>query len=170
MIAARLVLHVRSIRNIMRALDRASGLYKTIIATLVESGVLYAVSFLMLVGPWASRSVVQFIALQILPEIQVCVLPRSLVHFNPRGLSDDHDKQVIAPLLLVLRLANRTALVNETVTSGNVSTIRFNSQENSTGGDGSIHDGETIATTNEYVGASGERGGGAGGVIEQIQR
>ena len=93
MIAARLVLHVRSIRNIMRALDRASGLYKTIIATLVESGVLYAVSFLLLVGPWASRSVVQFIALQILPEIQVCVLPRSLVHFNPRGLSDDHDNR-----------------------------------------------------------------------------
>jgi hypothetical protein len=79
MIAARLFLHLRGIRNAVGALDRASGLYKAIIAMLVESGALYALSFLLLVGPWASMSVVHLITLQILPEIQVRIvfpLPR----------------------------------------------------------------------------------------------
>ena len=92
------------------------------------------------------------------------------MHFNPQKSSDDSDKQVIAPFLIVLRLANRTALANETITSGIVSSIRFNSQEKSTGGDGDIYDRETVATTDEHGEALGERGGGAGGrgVIEQI--
>ena len=74
MIATRLVLHVRSIRNVVTALDRATGLYKAIIATLVESGVLYAISFLLLVGPWVSRSTVHFVTGQILQEIQVRIV------------------------------------------------------------------------------------------------
>ena len=71
MIITRLVLHNRNIRKAIGTLDRVSGLYSTITAMLVESGVLYAVSFLLLVGPWASRSIVELITFQILPEVQV---------------------------------------------------------------------------------------------------
>ena len=71
MIVTRLALHTKNVRNAIGALDGVSGLYNTIIAMLVESGVLYAFSFVLLVGPWASRSIVQYITLQILPEIQV---------------------------------------------------------------------------------------------------
>ena len=79
MIITRLVLHNKNIRSALGAQDGISGLYKTIIAMLVESCALYAVSFLLLVGPWASQSIVQLITFQALPEVQVrtvFLLPR----------------------------------------------------------------------------------------------
>ena len=51
--------------------NEASGLYKTIVTMLVESGALYAASFALLVGPWASKIIIQLITLQTLPEVQV---------------------------------------------------------------------------------------------------
>ena len=71
MLISRLVLHSKNIRRAMGYQDGASGLYKQIITMLVESGALYAASFVLLVGPWASGSVVQYITFQITPEIQV---------------------------------------------------------------------------------------------------
>ena len=71
MLITRLVLHSKNIRSAMGAQDGASGLYKTIVTMLVESGALYAASFVLLLGPWASQSVVENFAIQILPEIQV---------------------------------------------------------------------------------------------------
>ena len=70
-IIVRLVLHEKNIRNAMGASNGASGLYKTIITMLVESGALYAFSTLLLLGTWASRSDAELVTLQILPEIQV---------------------------------------------------------------------------------------------------
>ena len=71
MLITRLVLHSKNIRRAMGYQDGASGLYKATITTLIESGALYAASFVLLVGPWASGSVVQYITFQITPEIQV---------------------------------------------------------------------------------------------------
>ena len=56
-------------------------------------------------------------------------------------LSNDDVKQCIAPFLIVLRVANRTALTSETVASGNIGSIRFRSQGESTGMDGTLSDG-----------------------------
>ena len=71
MLITRLVLHSKDIRCVMGYQDGASGLYKATITTLVESGALYAASFVLLVGPWASGSVAQYITFQITSEIQV---------------------------------------------------------------------------------------------------
>ena len=74
MIITRLALHHKNMRSALGAQNGASGLYKTIIVILVESGALYAASFLLLLGPWAARSVSQLVTFQILPEVQVRVL------------------------------------------------------------------------------------------------
>jgi hypothetical protein len=79
MIITRLVLHSKNIRSALGAQHGVGGLYKTIIAMLVESCALYAVSFVLLVAPWASQNVIQLITFQILPELQVrsvFLLPR----------------------------------------------------------------------------------------------
>ena len=71
MIIVRLILHERNIRSAMGTLHGVSGLYKTIITMLVESGALYAFGTLLLLGTWASRSDAELVTIQILPEIQV---------------------------------------------------------------------------------------------------
>ena len=47
MIILRLVLHARNIRNALGSRANTSGLYKTIIATLVESYALYTITFIV---------------------------------------------------------------------------------------------------------------------------
>ena len=71
MLVTRLVLHSKNIRRAMGGQDGASGLYKQIITMPVDSGSLYAASFVLLVGPWAGGSDVELITAQALPEIQV---------------------------------------------------------------------------------------------------
>lgn len=48
-------------------------------------------------------------------------------------LSDQGDEQVIAPFLIVLRVANRTALTSEAIAPGGSSSIYFQGREASTG-------------------------------------
>lgn len=74
MIVARLVLHIRNIRNAMGTSGGAGGLYKPIISILVESCALYASSFLVYIVTWSLNGSSQFIseAFQpILAEAQV---------------------------------------------------------------------------------------------------
>ena len=54
------------------------------------------------------------------------------------SLSNHNGKQVIAPFLIVLRVANRTALTSETVLSGNVGTIHFRSEGTSMNDSGTV--------------------------------
>ena len=49
MIILRLVLHARNIRNALGSRANASGLYKTIVVTLVESYALYTITFIVLI-------------------------------------------------------------------------------------------------------------------------
>ena len=75
MIVIRLLLHTRNTRTAL-GITGVGGLCKTIITMLVESCILYAVSSLLVIGPWAADIPVANAFLAILPEIQVLVLPR----------------------------------------------------------------------------------------------
>lgn len=44
------------------------------------------------------------------------------------------DKQVIAPFLITLRMANQTALTSDTIISGNIGSLHFQGTEKSTDG------------------------------------
>jgi hypothetical protein len=78
MIIVRLVLLSREIRNAMNAPFRLSGLYKAVITILGESCALYAVTFLLWIGTWATDNPVQYFFFPILAQTQV----RGLVAFS----------------------------------------------------------------------------------------
>ena len=85
-----------------------------------------------------------------------------------RWTSNDPDEQVIAPFLLVLRIANRTTLTDEGTVSGNLDSIRFNSMGGSTGVDRTIPDGNPIDSTLDVHGETpGEYTVGEEGIIEE---
>jgi hypothetical protein len=72
MVVMRLVLHGKKIRRAMGDQDGATELYKKIAIILVESGALYAASFVMVAGSWASRNLrAQSITSEILLQVQV---------------------------------------------------------------------------------------------------
>ena len=80
MIVIRLVLHSRNIRNAMGPLAKSDRLYRTIVTILVESSALYAVNFVLFIGPWRTINAAQYIFLPILNETQVRVA--SAFHFG----------------------------------------------------------------------------------------
>ena len=121
MIIARLVLLSREIRNVMNAPFRISGLYKAVITVLGESSALYAVTFLVWIGTWATNSSAQYFFFPILAQAQVrwaLLTLRNLVTL----FSNHGDNQVIAPLLITVQVANRRAYVSDVV-SGDVPSI-----------------------------------------------
>lgn len=72
MLITRLVLHSKGIRTAMGAQDEG-GLYNVIM--LIESDTIYAASFVLVVGPRASKSApVQVVTSQIFPEVQVRIV------------------------------------------------------------------------------------------------
>jgi len=94
-------------RNIQNALGPSvnSGLYNTVVVILVESCALYAVASLLFIATIIAEGELEII-------FGLC--------FGPI--------QVIAPFLITLRVAKRTALTSDTVTSGVVGPIRFRTQ------------------------------------------
>jgi hypothetical protein len=88
------------------------------------------------------------------PDSGLCFVFRAAV------LPND-DEQVIAPFLIVLRVANRTALTGEAIASGNIGSIHFMSQEKSTDGGASFPDGDPVSSVN----TSGEDPGELGVVV-----
>lgn len=119
MIIARLVLHRRNIRNAIGASFGAGGMYASIITMLVESAALYAIGYLLYIVSFASNGYAGYIFTPPLGEIQV-----------------------IAPFMIILRVANRSALTSDAVTTGNVGSLRFESEGDSTG-DSTDSNGET---------------------------
>ena len=83
-------------------------------------------------------------------------------------MTNDNDEQCIAPFLIVLRVANRTALTSEAVVSGNVGSIRFKSQGESTGVDGTFLDGNPVSSTDEHSEAPGEHDSAAENAVEEV--
>ena len=74
MIVTRLILHSQDVQNTIGDLGTVSGLYKAVVTMLIESCALYAISFILFIGPWGAHSPLQFTFLPILAEIQVCVV------------------------------------------------------------------------------------------------
>lgn len=125
MIITRLVLHRRNLQHAVGTSDGTTKLYTTIIIMLVESYALYAITFLLYIIFWALEASAYTVVSELLDGTQV-----------------------IAPYLVILRVAQRRALTSEMVTSGfnNVGSIQFRSQ-GTTDGDGSIPDhGPTSST------------------------
>ena len=71
MIIARLVVHNRKLRSSMGNRATTSGLYNSIITMFIESSALYAVSFLLFIGPWGSGNPAANVFSPILAETQV---------------------------------------------------------------------------------------------------
>ena len=74
MITTRLTMHGRNIRNAMGDAAGTGGLYKATVAIIIESYALSAVVFLVFMGTWAAKSYVQYIFLQILAQMEVCII------------------------------------------------------------------------------------------------
>ena len=75
MIAIRLILHARSNCKAM-GISEIDGLSKTIVTMLVESCALYAVSSLLVIGPWsAGKNPIMNFFMPIRPQAQVRVFP-----------------------------------------------------------------------------------------------
>jgi hypothetical protein len=87
MIIVRLTLHSRNVRNATGASAGATGLYNAIVTVLIESCALYAVSFLLFIGPWGANSLVEYVFFPVLIETQVRISSRAR---NPGTLSPNH--------------------------------------------------------------------------------
>lgn len=68
----------------------------------------------------------------------------------------------MAPLLIILRVANRTAVTSDSISFGNPDSIHFRSQGQSTDDGESLPDGNPVSST----GVSGEAPGEVGIVVE----
>lgn len=117
MIVIRLILHRRKLIDAMGARAGTGGVFKAIITMLVESCALYAASSLLFLGPWGGGSAASNIFFPILGETQV-----------------------IALFLITLRVANKSALTSKSIVSGNISSLHFDAQGESTTGDETVTD------------------------------
>ena len=86
MIVIRLVLHSRNIRAAIGAPSGLTGLYKAVVTMLIESSAIYAVSSLLYLGFWGSRSYVAEVFSAILTETQVRTLSPSIQTWLSDGL------------------------------------------------------------------------------------
>lgn len=93
---------------------------------------------------------------------------RFLVHC--KTYSNRDDKQVIAPFLIVLRVAKRTALTNQAIVSGNIGSIRFKSQGESTSSGGALPDGNLTSSVDTNGDIPGDLGAGAENTIDEVLR
>lgn len=82
------------------------------------------------------------------------------------SLSNRGYTQVIAPYLIILRVANQRALTSDTIT-GSIGSIRFRSQA-TTDGDGSVPDGDLVTSVEVNGEAPGELGARAEDAIHEV--
>lgn len=113
MIITRLVLYARKTRTAL-GITGIGGLCKAIVIMLVESCTIYAVNSLV-VGLLGAGNAAWGLLLAIIGEIQV----RASHNPGPRAgcLMQRRIEQVIAPLLIILRAADKSALMSNTTTS-----------------------------------------------------
>ena len=168
MIVLRLVVHIRNIRNATEASDGSSGLHTaaaTVAMMLIESYALYAGVLLAYTIPFALASWVVALFSGLIGTVQVRVVftIRDAVLVLP---SNYGCTQVIAPYLIILRVAKRRAITSELI-SGTAESIRFRSQ-GSTDGDGSLPDGDRVNATEVNSEAAGEHVAVDENVIEEV--
>jgi len=143
MIVTRLVLHSRNVRAAMGAPGGASGLYKAIVTMLIESCAIYAVNSLLFVAPWGAGSHLADLFLPVLAETQV-----------------------IAPFLIIQRVANQSALTSNSVATGNPGSFNFRSRGRTTDGSGTLSGGYPMDSADKYGKSSGELGIGVNTTLE----
>ena len=167
MIVIRLIVHIRNIRNATKASD-TGGLHTaaaTVVMMLIESyalyaGVLLAYTISLAVDSWA---VELFNTLTGAVQVRVVFTIRDAVLVL---LSNHGHTQVIAPYLIILRVAKRRAMTNESI-SGTAESIRFRSQ-GSTDGGGSLPDGDPVNATEGNSEPAGEHVAVDENAIEEV--
>lgn len=145
MIVVRLFLHQRNIRNALGTSAGIGGLYITIVTMLVESYALYAVTFLVFIGLWAANNFMAAIFAAAIGEVQV-----------------------IAPFLIILRVADRRALAGNTIVSGTAGTLQFKSQGESTDDNETLPEGYNTSSTEPGDEVVGKPGIGAENTVEEV--
>ena len=86
MIVVRLALHSKNLRDAMGPLSRPDRLYRTIITVLVESSALYAINFVVYIGPWGAQKSISGVIFPLLAVNQVRIV-RSHIFLNHRNAS-----------------------------------------------------------------------------------
>lgn len=109
-IVIRLFRHRKEIKDALGYRVTNGSLYDAIILMFIESSALYAATFLMFIGPWGTGSWVAGIFFPILIETQA-----------------------IAPFLIILRVANRSALTSDILPSMDLASLHFRSRGRSLG-------------------------------------
>ena len=167
MIVTRLLVHIRNLRKAIGATGGSSGL-QTVITMLIESYAIYAATLIAYIVPWALHSILDSLFSKVLGAMQVRYISTfPLMHCNPGILPSDHCHiQVIAPYLIIIRVANQRALTTDSI-SGTIGSMRFRSQ-GSTDGDGSLPDGDPTDSMEIYSGSAREPGTGDGSSIEEV--
>ena len=157
MIVIRLMGHIRNIRSATAASDGSGGLHTaavTVVMMLIESYALYAGVLLAYITPYALDSWVVALFNGLIGTAQVRVVftirDAALVLSSNQGCT-----QVIAPYLIILRVAKRRAMTNESI-SGTAESVRFRSQ-GSTDGGGSLPNGDPVNAAEVNREAAGER-------------
>jgi len=124
LILSRLFLHGRNVRSAMGGQAKISSFFKAALAMIIESSALYAINSLLFVIPRGGGSYVANIFLPILAQTQV-----------------------IASFLIILRIAEQTALTNDIIISGKpISAVHTKSHEKSMVGGDALPVGGTVGS------------------------
>jgi len=134
---ARFLMYGRNIRTSTGATSKITGWYKAALTILIESCGLYAVNSLLFIIPWGMGSYVANIFLPILAQVQV-----------------------IAPFLIIVRLANHTALTNNILISGQPPVVNIKNQEKSIPGGAVFLPGGGVRSIDSHGRNPGELGVG----------
>lgn len=132
MIVGRLVRHSRNIRDAMGPLVRPIRLYKAIVTIFVESSALYAISYILYIGPWIPAKPSQYIFFPILAQTQV-----------------------IGPFLIILRVTTQRRSMNDTAVTGDIASVHL-SQVKSSSGSGSYPNDSHLTTPMDSNGKTHE--------------
>ena len=153
MIAFRLILHTRNTRTAL-GITGIGGLCKAIVTMLIESCALYsAISVLVLGAMSGNGNPIRNFFVPVFPTTQVRALPRPDL---PTGyLIWRRIGQAIASLLIIQRVANKSALTSNTIASGHLSSFRARSG-GTTGTSDALPSGDPANSVNRHGAASGE--------------
>ena len=153
MIVIRLILHTKNTRTAL-GVAGIGRLCKVIVTMLIESCAIYAVSSLLVIGPWAAReNPIVNIFTFILPETQVHVYHD--LDIRKYCLTRRLFGQVIAPLLVIQRVANKSALSN-TIVSGCLSPFEARTRGDLADGSDALPGGDPTSSVDRHGVGSGE--------------
>ena len=128
MIVVRLILHARDTRTAL-GISGTGGLCKAVVVMFIESCALYAVNSLLFIGPMGAGNSISNLFLATLAQTQVRAFP-----WVPMTLTFGHVEKAIAQLLVIRRVANKSALTSNTTASVRVSGFKTRTRGELAGG------------------------------------